>query len=213
MNSTMQTLLNKVHLRYQKDTDYPDPTSEDFAIMLAYADDGITMWEKEAQEGVPFKILIKQNNSVPTGTGTDPEPDDFLNFLRAEDKPAIITDGKSEWREVSSGDGNRMVQDGNAPQVFWREAGNIRTLPAISGSMRFPYIRKATRYPLGTESIPIEISDEMFLQEYVIAMLYLDDDNLTEYQAHMNNAKDILLTMKGKSLSEPADDSDWGFGM
>lgn len=211
---TIQELLQKVHISFEKNTDYPTAGEEDFSVRLNYLDDGITMWEKEAREGVLWKPLKKAASIAATGSGTDTEPTDFLAFMPAEGKAPIITDGSNEWREVSAQDGNRMVQDeASDPYVFWREAGNIRTLPAITGTITFPYLRKATRYPLGTETTEIEIEDEKFLQEYVIACLYLDDDNLTQYQAHMNNAKDILTSMKYQTISPNPNESDWGFGM
>ena len=212
MNSTIQQLLNKVHLRFEKNTDYPDTSEEDYIVRLGYADDGITMWEKETREGVLWRDL-KSVASIPaSGTGSNPEPTDFLAFIRQEDGPAVISDGTREWTEVSMNKGNRIKQQNASPYVFYREAGNIITLPALSGTMQFPYLRKATRYPLGTETTPIEIDDEMFLQEYVLAMLYLDDDNLSQYQSHMNNAKDILVGMKYDAIVEVPDDSGWGFG-
>jgi len=216
---TIEELLNKVHLRYEKNIDYPDPSSEDFLVRLGYADDGITMYEKEAKEGVAWRPLKKPASIAATGNGTDPQPADFLNFIRGKDEndnylPAIITDGSRKWTEVSMEKGNRIIQDNSSSAyVFWREAGNIRTFPALSGTMQFPYLRKATRYPLGTEETDIEIEDDMFLQEFVLAMLFLDDDNLSQYQAHMNNAKDILTTMKYDSITEIPSESSWGFGM
>jgi hypothetical protein len=211
---TIQDLLNKVHVRFEKNTDYPDTSSDDFVVRLGYLDDAITMWEKEAREGVQWKPLKKAASIAAAGNGNDPQPADFLEFLKAEGKAAIISDGTNEWREVSAQDGNRAVQDGATdPYIFWREAGNIRTLPAITGTITFPYLRKATRYPLGTEITAIEIEDEKFLQEFIVAMLYLDDDNLSQYQAHMNNAKDILSTMKYNAICSHPDENDWGFGM
>ncbi len=211
---TIEELLNNVHIGFEKNTDYPATGEDDFIVRLNYANKGIQMWEKEAKEGVYWKPLKKQAALVATGLGTDPDPADFLAFMPAEEKAPVISDGTNEWREVSAQDGNRAVQDGATdPYIFWREAGNIRTLPAISGTIQFPYVRKATRYPLGTELTAIEIEDPEFLEEYIVAMLYLDDDNLSQYQAHMNNAKDILSTMKYNLISKKPDENDWGFGM
>lgn len=211
--ATIVGILQKVHVRFEKNTDYPDATSEDGVVRVAYADDAISMWEKEAREGKYWQPLIAQASIVSGGLGTDPNEADFLEFMRAEDTEAIISDGSREWSEVSPEEGNLQAQNGQNNYIFWLESGNIRTLPAISGTITFPYVRKATRYPLGTEVTALEIEDPMFIQEYVLAMLYLDDGNLNQYNTHMNNAVDILDTMEYQTILPKRKQSNWGFGM
>ena len=209
-------LFQKVHIRFEKNTDYPAPTSEDFIVRREYLDDMITMWEKEVREGVYWDILKKTASFSASGTGTDSlatNVPDFLSFIRPDGFQAVLTAGTTEWKEVSMDEGNRLAQQGTNAYAFWIEGGTIRTLPALTGTMVFPYIREATRYPLGTETTPLEVADEHFYMEGMLAMLYLDDGNLNQYQAHMNTAVDLLDSMRFKTLMTPVADSAWGLGM
>lgn len=210
--STIAEVLQKVHVRYEKNTDYPESSSEDFIVRLAYGDDGINEWEKEAKNGVPWPELKEDESKAATGNGSDPLPSDFLEFIRSDEKPAVIKSGDTQWKEVSMQEGNRMKQDGYSPNVFWVEGSNIITLPAITGTIEFPYLRKMTRYPLGTESDPVECDDK-YLQEYILAQLYLDDKNMMAYQSHAQAAKDILDTKKFDIITQKPTESSWGFGM
>ena len=214
---TMQEVLQAAHLRFEKNTTYPDPSSEDFLVRLAYGNDGIKMWAKEVKEGVLWKPLKKDASFVASGNGTDSlttNVPDFYTFLRAEEQPAIIISGKTEWQEVTPQDGSKAIQDGvTNGYVFWVEAGNLRTLPSIAGTVQFPYIKKPTKYVTGLESTPIEIEDEEFLIEYILGMLYLDDNNMSQYQAHMENAKDYLFSMKISTINEIPSDNGFGMGM
>lgn len=213
MSNPFQAVLEAVHEEYEKNTDYPDTTSEDFVVRRRYGNNGIKEWEKEAKEGVSWDSLRTAASIAAGGTGTDALPTDFLNFMRANEQPAVISDGTHEWEEISMQDGNKIVQDGiTGGNIFWVEAGNIRTLPAITGTITFPYLRKATRYPIGTEADELDM-DDYFLQEYILAQLYLDDADLSSYQAHMQAAKDALDSSKYKAIVESPKNSYWGFGM
>ena len=207
-----EEVLNPVHVRYEKNTDYPETTSEDFLVRLGYANDGITEWEKEVKKGVFWPALKEDASILAAGSGSDPDPADFLAFI-PEESVSVISDGTNEWREVSMRTGNRLFQqDMSSAYVFWREAGNIRTLPAISGTIEFPYLRKMTRFVTGAETTELDCSAE-FLQEYVLARLYEDDKNWNESQARMEAAKDILDSEKEEILNEKQAESSWGFGM
>ena len=221
MSNPFQAVLEAVHELYEKNTDYPDISSEDFIVRRRIGNNGINEFEKEAKDGVAWSKLKKDASFPAGGTGTDSlttNVPDFLKFLRGKDNaeqdlPALISNGSSKWIEVSMKKGNRMIQEGiSDAYAFWVEAGNIRTLPAMSGTMQFPYLRKANRYPIGTEATPLDMSD-IFLQEYIIAYLYLDDENLSAYQAHMQTAKDNLDSDRNNEISDSQDDSGWGFGM
>ena len=133
--------------------------------------------------------------------------------MPAEKQPAIITDGSHERTDITMQEGNKRIQDGITDgNVLWVESGNIRTLPSITGTIQFPYLRQATRYPIGTEATILDM-DAYFLQEYILACLYLDDENLSAYQAHMQAAKDVLDSIKYDSIVNPPQESGWGFGM
>lgn len=218
--ATIVDVLHKVHVRYEKNEEYPDSTSEDHVVRNAYADDAITMWESAARNGTFWKQLITQASIPAAGSGSDDNETDFLVFMVSKNPvgntlmPAIITDlAGTKWLEVSAADGNYRYQNNVLGNVFWLEQGKIRTFPAITGTITFPYIRKATRYPLGTELTELEIEDAMFLQEFIIAMLYLDDANMNQYNAHMNAASDLLDKMEYQTIIQKPEGSGWGFGM
>ncbi len=215
-------LLQRVHVRFEKNVDYPASTEEDFIVRLAYADDSITEYEKKARKGTYFTPLIKQASIAATGTGTDLLPASaglvFLDFIRGKDEngtllPAIIKSGEVQWTEVRPEDGNVQVQNNFSNYVFWQEGLYIRTVPAISGTITFPYLKKAARYPIGKESDALEIEDETYMQEYILGYLYLDDGNLNQYTAHMNNAEDSLDTMDTQTIIGRRSGSPWGLGM
>lgn len=211
---TITEVLQKIHVRYEKNTDYPSSTSEDFITRLAYVDDALGEVDKLGRKGVFLPKLKKPASIVATGSGADPLPTDFNVFIHPKELPAVINAGTVEYTEISMADGNGMVSDGRTiGNYFWVEGGNIITLPAITGTITFPYIKKITRYVLGTESDPIEFEDEQFFVESALAYLFLDDGDLNKYQAHINIAQEILETLEIKALISPPEASDWGFGM
>jgi hypothetical protein len=192
---TVSELLQKVHVRYEKNTDYPQVGSEDHTVRLAYLDDSIDEWEKEAKEGVQWEELISE------ATITDDNlPTDFLGFLRAGEDYAVIKAGSVSWTECSPVDGNRALQENSNNYFFWAENGKLKSVPTISGTLTFPYLRKATRFPLGSEATAIDMKNPKFMQEYILGMLYLDDGNINQYNSHMNVASDILDTARAEGL-------------
>lgn len=208
----IQEFLQDVHLDYEKNTDYPDTGSEDFKVRLVFTNKGIKVWEDEVNEGVYWPVLKETASIAAAGLGSDSLPDDFLSFMRAKESPAVIKSGEKKWTESSINDGNRMKQENLSPNVFWIEAGKIATLPVITGTIEFPYLRKANRFSTGNETDPID-PDENFLHEFVLAQLYLDDKNFDAYQVHLQAAKEHLDKKKNQLIAEIPDDSAWGFGM
>lgn len=188
-------ILQKVHVRFEKNTDYPDSTSEDFVTRLAYLDDATSMAEKEIKEGVLPPEQVGTASFAATGLGSEDLAamlPDFLGFLRNGNMPARIMTGNSEWIEVSANEGKSYEQDGSTPNVFWIEAGKLRSLPAINGTISFPYMKKLTRFVTGEEATNVSYPDPYFYIEYILSMLYLDDGNINQYNAHSNNAQELL---------------------
>jgi hypothetical protein len=209
----IREVLNSAHLKYEKNIDYPDDTSEDTILRLAYAWDGIKIWSKEGKEGVFWKALKKDASISATGLGEDDLPNDFSIFIKAKECQAVISDGNAKWYEVSMADGNRIKQEGSNPYIFWIENKKIITLPAISGTIEFPYIKKPHQYIDITDTTEIEIDDPEFLVDYIAARLFLDDDNMSQYDNYFNSAQDSLISMKADHIIQPIQESDWGFGM
>jgi hypothetical protein len=171
-------ILKKAHRKFAKDTDYPEEGDEDRLVRLDHIDDGISEWEDMVKTGVYWPELMVTDYSLAFGgTGTDNLPTNFLSTYRAEEQPAVIVSGSIKWTEVAAKDGARMVQEGVTPYVFWIEGRKIRTLPAASGSIPFPYLKKATRYTTGEEVTPIEMSNPKFLEDYLTGKIFLDNDD------------------------------------
>lgn len=210
---TIREALQSIHLKYEKNIDYPDDSGEDTLLRLAYAMDAIRTWAKEVKEGVFWRVLKKDASQVATGTGEDDLPVDFLDFIHSPDSQAIIKSGETMWYQVSLEKGLRAKQDGNESYIFWVQAGKIKTLPAISGTMEFPYIKKPHEYTDIADTVEIEIDDSEFVVDYVVGRLFLDDDNMSQYNHYMSTARDLLLSMKLNHIAEPAQESEWGFGI
>lgn len=192
---TANTILEKIHRKFAKDTDYPEAGSEDFLVRLDYVNDAITEWENKAKEGIYWEELKDQSTVSCGGTGTDALPTDFLSFIRknnADDDFSALVIGNEYWLEVTMAQGIRAAQEGIAPHIFWREGTNLRSLPAMSGSLALPYIRKATRYETGAETDEPEMKDQTFIEDFVLSKVFLDNDDQSLYQAYALSAKEKL---------------------
>lgn len=200
-------ILQQVHVRYEGDTSYPTAGDEDHTVRLAHLDDAVSAIEREAKQGVKFPFLVEEESLAAGGTGTDALPTDFLSFLTD-----YIKAGNAEYVRVSKEQGNFYEQSGAAPYVFWQEGTNLRSLPALTGTVTYPYQRKLARFPLGTEVTDAD-GDGKYYVESILAMLYLDDGDLNLYNVHANNAKDILDSMKGEAITDAPNQSQFGFGM
>lgn len=201
---TIETVLQKVHRKFAKDTDYPEAASEDRLVRLDHADDGISVYEGMVEEGIyPSELYVGDGTIACGGTGTDPLPTDFLSIIRAEDQPAIIKSGNNIWIEVSAHDFIRYAQEGYSSYVFTIEGSNLRTLPAASGTIPFPYMKKHTRYETGDEATELEMKDSKFLEHYILAKVFLDNGDDTLYQSNMLEAKERLSGMKYDAIANP----------
>lgn len=204
---TIDAILKKVHRKFSKDLDYPEAGSEDLMVRLDHADDAISEYEDCAKEGYPFKELITSDTLVLGGSGSDPLFDNFLAFIRRFDtasggfKKAELQIGSITFTEVTSAEGNRLAQEGYSPNVFWAEGGNFRSLPAMTGSITLPYLKKHTRYVTGAETDEPEMEDPKFIEDYVAGKVFLDNSNGTLYQSFFSSASDRLKKMKYNALT------------
>lgn len=209
-------VLQKVHVRYEKNTDYPEVGSEDHTVRLAYLDDALTNVEIEIKNGLRPLSQITKASFTATGTGTEDlstEVDDFLDFARIQGMPLFLMQDSATWQEVSPEEGKDYEIRGLEPNVFWLEGTNLRTLPAITGTVEFPYYKEITRYPLGSETTEIVYPNPFFCIEYILAMLYLDDGEINQYNAHINTAKEILTSDRTQGIIGTQSGSNFGFGM
>jgi hypothetical protein len=195
---TVAEILKRVHRKFAKDTDYPEAGSEDLLVRIDHLNDGISEWENKVREGVYWPELVETTTLSCGGTGTDALPSDFLTFLRKnneDDDASALVLGSEYWIEMTPAQGARAVAEGLSPHIFWKEGTNLRTLPAISGSLPFTYVRKATRYTAGDESTEPEMADHSFLEDYTVAKVFLDNSDDTLYANAANSASDKLDAM------------------
>lgn len=207
LSLTPTEILQKVHVRYEGNTDYPATGEEDYTIRLAFLDDAISTIEREVMTGVKYDFLRKEESLAAGGTGSDNLPTDFLDFLTD-----YIKAGSAEYVRTTKTDGNFYEQSGAAPYVFWKEGTVLRSLPALSGTVTYPYQRTFTRFPLGTEVTTAD-GDGNYYVESILAQLYLSDGDLNQYNVHANNAKDILDGIKGEAITDAPNQSQFGIGM
>lgn len=200
-------ILEKVHVRYEGNTDYPAIGEEDHTVRVAYLDDAVSALERETQNGVKFDFLREEESLSATDTGSDDLPTDFLSFLTD-----YIKVGSTEYVRTDKETGNFYEQAGNAPYVFWKEGTKLRSLPALSGTVTYPYQRKLNRFPDGDEVTTADGEGSYYI-ESILAMLYLSDGDLNQYNVHANNAKDILDAMKGEAITKAPNQSQFGIGM
>lgn len=200
-------ILEKVHVRYEGDTSYPTVGDEDHTVRLAHLDDAVSTIEREVMQGIKFDFLKEEETLSASGTRTDALPTDFLGFLTD-----YIKAGNAEYVRTTKERGAFFAQSGSAPYVFWREGSNLRSLPALSGTVTYPYLRTLTRFPVGDEVTTAD-GDGKYYVEFILAMLYLDDGDLNQYNVHANNAKDILDFLKGEAITDAPNQSQFGFGM
>lgn len=205
---TPTEILQKVHTIYESGSiDYPSTGEEDYNQRLAYLDRAVSTLEREVMTGVMFDFLREEATLSAGGTGSDNLPTDFLSFLTD-----YLKVGSTEYVRTDKKTGNFDEQSGFAPYVFWKEGTKLRSLPALSGTVVYPYLRKLTRFPLGMESDTADGDGEYYV-ESILAMLYLDDGELNQYNVHANNAKDILDSMKGEAIISAPNQSQFGIGM
>jgi len=199
---TVAEILKRVHRKFAKDTDYPETGSEDILVRIDHLNDGIGEWEGKVREGIYWPELISDTPMTLGGSGTDAFPSDFLAFYlknNEDDDASAITIGNNVWVEVTPAQGNIAIQEGMSPYVYWKEGKNLRTLPAISGTI--PYLRKATRYTTGEESTEPEMADHSFLEDYTVAKVFLDNSDDTLYTVNANSASDKLDAMTYQAIS------------
>ena len=211
---TVEEILKRVHRKFEGDTDYPESGDEDLLTRIDFLNDAIEEWEGKVREGVLWPELLEDASVSCGGTGSDDMPDDFLVWAPQKEQAAIIKVGGSTYTVVDPKTGRRHEQENLEGHIAWAEGGTLRTLPAANGTATFPYIKSATRYETGSETTEPECPNHKFLEKYVLAQLYLSDDDLTQFEANSLDAGEKLEDMTLPYIVDvPKDDDGWGFGM
>ncbi len=214
--TTITGVLQAVHRKYEGDTNYPSPGSEDHTIRLEHANDGIEIWESEALDGsVVWPSLISEATVTAGGSGADDLPSDFLTTYRVSDThQAYCTVGGTTYREVTPGVGAfRKKENITTEPVFWIAGGKLYTFPAATTDIILPYLRQATRYDTGTESDPIDIpKNAYYLVYYILSQLYMTDRDTAQMDYNLGRAEDIMSKMKLGAMNEHESESEFVIG-
>ncbi|HBI17143.1 MAG TPA: hypothetical protein DDY52_03270 [Candidatus Moranbacteria bacterium] len=200
-------LLKKIHREYAKDTSYPEGSdNEEMLVRLDYVDDAIDEYESCVDEGYCWDELKTKLTFIFGGTGTDELPETFLSFIKKFGQKgfekAQFLIGNVTYSEIDASEGVELEQQGQTSgNVFWQEGDNIRTLPAIAGTYILPCLEKHPRYVTGEELTPIKMKKPKFIQYFVVAKLFLDDEDESLYEANMLAANEELKKMRYKQLA------------
>lgn len=217
MIETIEEVLQEVHKKYAKNTEYPVPGDDDFTFRLTHANDGIGLHEGEVFEGVQWSELIDEFAGTGAGTGVDDLADDFLATYRRRDEngdhPAELYAGTITYYEVTPGQGMLAKRNGLGGNVFWIAGKKLHTFPVITGSFTLPYLRKETRYEEGTEVTPIDMANPLFLVFYILSMMFLKDRNAMGFNANQQLALEEMRKMRLKANQDQPNDSGFGIGM
>jgi len=204
----IEDLIKIIHRQFSKDVSYPERDSEELLVIIDHINDGIEEYENCVKEGYFWpELKTVETNFVFGGSGEDDLPSNFLSFVGrfspelGNCKPSLQI-GTAIYQEVGANEGiTRKQQGDNTSFVFWVEGGKVMTLPGVSATIDLPYIKKHTRYATGEETEEPEISNPMFIKDYALAKLFLDNEDDVLYQSYMTQAGERLKQMKYRSLN------------
>lgn len=194
---TIQEILKKAHRQWDKTSDYPDPLQDEWLVYVDHANDAIDEWESCVHEGYVWPALRTSALITFGGSGRDTLPEDFLSFIpQCMSGPTTLVIGGQEYTRIDACESGSYVQGTEYGTVFWAEGNIIRTLPAATGTYTIPYVRKATRYLTGMETVQPEMENHAFITMYVLAKTFADNNDHTGFTLNMTAANEKLDKMK-----------------
>lgn len=202
----IQKIIEKIHRKFSKDTDYPNQGSEDLLIYLDYIDDAITVWENMTKEGYNWQELMAEGEFSFSGTGEDKLPENFLSFptcfcQTSGFQGATFVAGGREYKEIRAFSGEKLLANNKgAGNVFWIKGDKICTLPALNGNFTLNFLKKATRFTTGVEEEEIDMKDPKFIEQYALAQVFLDNGDDTQYQNYITQANEIIKTASYETI-------------
>ena len=190
---TITEVMASIYRRFEKSSDEPDTTSEDFIVRLDYVNRAIRQWENEM--GMDWKELYRTlsgtlTSGVLTGSTIDAlkSPSGFVRI--GTDRYEYVRPERVE-REVSLYPSKKIYTITGA-----KESKSINVYPVVSDDFYLDYQKYATIYSTGEETGEIEMSNPEFIIQFVCAQLYLDDANNTQAGVEMQGATDAMNSMK-----------------
>lgn len=211
--------MREVYYRFEKSPDEPDNTSEDYIVRLSYANRAIRQWEHE--EGMDWKELYQ----TITGTLVNGVCSDNVTALASFKRPSgLLRIGSDRYSYVRPERVEREVTMYPSKKIYTVTGSKgsyaVNVYPAVSGTFSLDIQKNATTYSTGEETTEIEMSNPEFLIQFVVAMLYLDDNNSSQAGVEMQSATGAMEAMKLNNEKTPfytesgegEDDEFLGFG-
>jgi hypothetical protein len=217
----IEDLMTSIYKRFEKSSDTPDSSSEDYIVRLEFVNDAISKWENEI--GITWKELYK----TMSGTLVDGVCDDNVVTLLDFKRPAgSLFIGSDEYNYVRPENIQKVIDLTPSKKIYTvigaKGSFEIDVYPVVSGTFSMGYIKEAYKYTSGTETTPeIEMSNHEFIINDVLAQLYLDDDNGTQANVKIQIASAKMDAMKLNNEIDPfnnnnnftQDDDFDGFGV
>lgn len=213
----IEDLMEEIYLDFEKSTDAPDKTSEDYLVRLRYVRKAIDKWENE--QGIEWKELY----GTIIGTLTNGICNDNVTTLVDFKRPAgflKIGDDKYEYVRPERVESEQRMNENKKIYTVTGSKGtfSINVYPAVSDSFTLDYRKEATKFYTGNETTHIQMSDPSFIIHDVLGQLYLDDDNGSQANVEIQTASAKMDAMRlanevqpFNNNYQPEDDFD-GFG-
>ena len=189
----IEDLMVKIYKLFEKSSDTPDKTSEDYIVRLEYVNSAISDWANE--EGIQWKELF--------GTITDTLTNGVFDLTTITDfkHPAgFVIIGGVPYEYVRPEEVEQSQRETPSKKIYTvtGSEGSYKLLvyPIVSGDFTLNYRKTPTTYSTGEETTPIQMSDPYYIIHAVIMQLYLDDDNTTQASVEQQIADNKMEAMK-----------------
>jgi hypothetical protein len=178
---TIEQIIKEAHKLYAGDTSYPDVSSDDWAFMVAAANEAISNWERENN------IFWKELFTTYSATTSDGVSQYNLpsNFKQSDGYLRLYVNGTSAkptlYQQVKPEEGKTIQTSGGNNQIFWiTDKINIYPTPTTAQgtankTFELDYYKKATTYSTGQETTPPEMSDPYYIVDWIVFKLFSND--------------------------------------
>lgn len=200
-------LMRSIYKRFEKSSDEPDDTSEDYEIRLEYVNNSISRWENEM--GIEWRELFDVLSGTTDANGLFSDQLALAYFKRPAGKLKIGND----FYEYVRPEHVEVEQDMFPSKKIYTVLGSrgsitIQVFPAIAAAFTLNYRKHAHRYTVSSDTVEIEMSDPEYVVHDVVGMLYLDDDNGTQANVEIQIATQKMEAMKLQNELKPFNNSN-----
>lgn len=206
---------------YEKNTEYPEASSDDYVLRLSYCNSAINVWATEKH--VVWQTLFTDHSFTLSNNVTQYNapanfewPSDFLVMVDAAGNETFFEYSRPEQVAEKKAQGKYIYWITGSPGAF---KINISPTPTTANGFagrtaRLPYFKSATTYETGIESTVPEMTDPWFMIYWTLGLLYADDQNTVQARIMVQIAQDKLAGMRTKNeispFTEPQQSSDIG---